>query len=110
MPIDITEKSVFIQIAAACIIFGTVMGFICSSLFYTITHMNILGQEAMIATIPTFWGAVFIIIMAFTGFMIALTARYVPAWGAKFYQTREMPEWFKRLCAYLKEIDERVEE
>ncbi len=112
MTIDITDPRTFTMAAILCIIFGGVIGAMCSILFYTVSHIQVAwagGQHGTYATtqISPTWGAVFILIMAATAFCIALTFRLVPGWVVRYYETREIPpfmKWFRNMMEIVNNI------
>jgi len=112
MTIDITSPRTFTVAAILCILFGGIMGSMCSVLFYAVSHIQIAVAGAQpgnytATQIDPVWGAVFILIMAATAFCIALTFRLVPGWVARYYETREIPpfvEWIRKLVETIKHI------
>ncbi len=110
---DITNPRVFAILSVVCIIFGGILGVMCSYLFYTVTHIKISSDEGVYLgevaakQIDPIWGIIFILIMAATAFCIALTFRLVPGWVVRYYETREVPpfmKWVRDLMAAIENV------
>lgn len=111
MTIDITSPRTFTVAAILCIIAGGAIGILCSFLFYTVSHIQVIVNgartgEYAATQINPLWGIVFILIMAGTALCIALTFRFVPGWVAQYYQTREVPPFAKWIRGILIGIEE----
>lgn len=109
--VDITDPQVFLIALILCCGFGMVIGLACSWLFYTTSHVTILGSGTYTAVeLSPIHGSIMIIIMALTGLMIALTFHYVPMWVMRYYQDKVMPEWLVWIINKVKEVtDGKIE-
>jgi len=94
--ISLADPPVFIVFAAISIVTGLVLGYLCAWMFYEVSHPKIAiapGARVIGVQIPVEIGIVFILIMAVTGLMIALTMYYVPRWVKEYYESGKMPDW-----------------
>ena len=109
--IDITKREVFPVLALSCIIAGSVIGFFCYILFDTVSHIQMPnGGHINGIQISPFWGAVFIVMMAVTALLIALTFRFVPRWVANYMMTHETPKEFEWVMAKITDFNEYMKQ
>jgi hypothetical protein len=109
--IDITDPYTFGPLLVACGICGVLYGFACSYLFYITSHICWDGR-CVVTEIPTWAGAMFIIILAATGLAVALTFAFVPMWVKGYMERGELPKWLEKtigmlIDAYLTVFHER---
>ena len=109
----LTDLKIFSVVAILCIVAGLIIGGSCALLFDSVANPEIQGLHGahLVGTqIPTEFGVLFILIMAATGLLIALTFKYVPSWFVKYYETREIPQLLAFVIIQFKDLVRKMDE